>query len=344
MCFRYADLRSGRMIIKKSDNILSWQKRLTLRLQTILSRYSFHLILFLALAIGILYHIPAFKNPYITTDGDITQYIYWMNQFYDNDLFQNDLLTKFARYYTSLGVTSLYYIFSFIIHPYLLSNILAIVLFVAGACYVYKLVLYISNSNAALLAGMLFILSGIFLDVILGAFPRAFGHPLIIIFLYYLIRKKHLHSATILIMECLFYPVAFLLCEIVYFFSFFNLEKRKIRFSLEHGKIKYFAISTIICLAILTARYSVGTDPLIGSPVLKKEIVGHPEYYESGRFGLTPSPFLLREIVMCYPENATGAVDLFILLFIFVGVIGKKKKFLSSCFGFFIGCGNVYYS
>lgn len=166
------------------------------------------LIIFLAFVVGIYSQFPTFFNNYIISD-DVRQHIYWMQQFQDNGLFRNDLLTDYAKNYQPWGFVALYYIFSFIVDPMIVSKVIPIILLMVSSLYLFKLVKHITNDYAGFVAASIFMVTPIYLDRMIGGLPRAFAYPLLIIFLYYLVRKEYLKSSFVLILQCLFYPIVF---------------------------------------------------------------------------------------------------------------------------------------
>ena len=60
-------------------------------------------VLFAALAVYVIAHWPALTNPYVIND-DVRQQIFWMQQWIDPDLYQNDFLTEYAKNYVQWGV------------------------------------------------------------------------------------------------------------------------------------------------------------------------------------------------------------------------------------------------
>ena len=252
-------------------------------------------IIILAIGIGVMSQLPSFLNRYIIND-DVRQHVYWMQQFRDSGLFKNDLLTVYAKNYQPWGFIALYYVFSFMIDPMIISKIIPIVLFVVSSLYLFKLVREMTNNYTGFLAASIFMAAPIYLHRMVGGPPRAFGYPLLIIFLYYLIKKEYLKSSLVLILQCLFYPIVFLLSMLTYLFTFIKMQHKKIFFDKPVTKRKYFIIAIIICSFILCGKYVISYNPPIGKVVTKEQMVGNPEYYSKGRFGLLPTPPVLQSI------------------------------------------------
>lgn len=253
------------------------------------------LIILIASLVGIYSQFPSFFNKYIIND-DVRQHIYWMQQFQDNGLFRNDLLTEYAKNFQPWGFVALYYIFSFIADPMIVSKAIPIILLMVSSLYLFRLVKFITNDYAAFLAASIFIVTPIYFNRMIGGEPRAFGYPLLIIFLYYLVRKEYLKSSFVLILQCLFYPVVFLLSILTYLSAFIKIQHKETFFDKAITQRKYFIIAVIICGVILCSKYMISYSPSIGSVVTREQMVGNPEYYSKGRFNILPTPPLSQQI------------------------------------------------
>jgi len=182
-------------------------------------------VLLCALAIGIYYQWTALTHPYVT-DGDVRTHIYWMLQFRDPELFPNDLLTEYAKNRQPWGIVLVYYVFSFLIDPILFSKILGIFLFIISSFYIFKLGEDTGDAPTGFLAFTLFAMTPTFFHPMTGGIPRAFGYPLMILFLYYLVKKDYPKSAVMMVLPCLFYPV-------IFFYRFLLISFHSSRFKAE---------------------------------------------------------------------------------------------------------------
>ena len=254
-------------------------------------------IFLLALAAGITFQFSAFTCEYVA-NNDARQHIYWMRQFHDSGLFNDDLLTEFAKNYQPWGFVFLYYILSFFMDPLVLSKFLAVLLFAISSLYLFKLVSHFAGSYSGLLATLILIITpSPFLDWMAGGHPRAFGFPLLIIFLYYLIRKKHLGTSVALVLQCLFYPMVFLLGMVTYLFTFVRFRAGRIFFNGSAAKVKFFIPTALVCLFILCGKHLFWQNPDIGKIVTRAQMSGRPEFSVEGRSPVLPTPPLLKTAV-----------------------------------------------
>lgn len=166
------------------------------------------LIVITALAIGIYAYYPSLVNHYVIAD-DIRICTYWVGQFYDKGLFQDDLLTEYAKYHEPWGFHALYFLVSWLIDPILFGTILSIGLLALAAFYLYKLGNDLVGRFGGLLAALTFLVTPLYVGRMAGGIPRSFGYPLLIMFLYYLIKRYYWKTAVVLILQCLFYPLVF---------------------------------------------------------------------------------------------------------------------------------------
>ena len=192
-----------------------------------------------------------------------------MQQFRDGGLFKDDLLTEYAKFIQPWGFYFLYYILSFIIDPINISKILPVILLTISSLYLFKLVKHITNNYIGFLAALTFMATPIFLDSMVGGNPRSFGYPLLIIFLYYLIKNDYPKSSIILILQCLFYPIVFLLSTLTYLFTFIKIQHNKISFDKSDSKIKFFIIAMLVCSSILCWKHFFAYNPSIGTTVTR---------------------------------------------------------------------------
>ncbi len=87
------------------------------------------------------------------------------------------------------------------------------------------------------MGAVIFIITATFYKFMIGGHPRAFGFPLLIIFLYCLIQKQYLGAAIVMILQSLLYPVVFLLSTVTYLCTFIKIRDKKIYFDKVYYKI-----------------------------------------------------------------------------------------------------------
>jgi len=300
------------------------------------------LIILLAFIIVINSQFSSLINRYVIND-DVRQHIYWMQQFHDRGLFRNDLLTEYAKNYQPWGFIFLYYLFSFIADPLLISKILPIILFVLSSLYLFKLVKYLTNDYAALLAALFFMITPAYLERMSGGLPRAFASALLIIFLYYLIKREYMKSSLILLLQSLFYPMIFFVSILTYIFTFVKVRNKRISFDKSTVKNKAFICLALIAVFILGAKYTLSYNPRIGRVVSHKQMLSDPAYYAAGRYPVLPTPplseeisnnlsnILFSKILMRHPENffvKSGILNnaIFLIAILLLGFEAARRR------------------
>ncbi|OGX19465.1 MAG: hypothetical protein A3K83_01690 [Omnitrophica WOR_2 bacterium RBG_13_44_8b] len=254
-------------------------------------------VVLLAIAASVNFQFPVFTSKYIVKD-DVRQHIYWMQQFRDSDLFRNDLLTEYAKSYQPWGFIAVYYLLSFFIDPIVASKIMPIILVVLSSVYIFKLVRHIVNGYTGFLAALILMMTPHYLDRMTGGLPRSFAFPLVIMFLYYLIKRRYLQSSVILVLQSLFYPMICLISIPTYLCTFIRFENNRIFFDRSVVKKKFLIYAIVISAFILCAKYALIYNPSIGTTVSRGQMVGDPAYYESGRYRVLQTAPLPKMIAM----------------------------------------------
>lgn len=247
----------------------------------------FVLLLF-ALGIAFSSQWPALSRPDVMSD-DVRQHIFWMHQFRDPALFQNDLLTLYSKNFQPWGFVAVYWLFSFFADPFLLSKLLPFGLLLVSVFYLYRLVRDLAGTFAGVVAALMFTVNPVFFMRMTGGLSRGFAYPLMIAFLYYLVRRDYLKTAAVFVLQCLFYPVALPVCLLTYALSFFGIQGRRPAFFWDRKKAVCFAVSGILCFGLLGAKYLCERHPEIGEVMSGDQVVRNPDFYvEGGRDAFLP--------------------------------------------------------
>jgi hypothetical protein len=256
-----------------------------------------YIVFLIATAISINAYYPALVNDYVI-NGDIAQHVYWMEQFRDQELFRNDLLTEFAKTIQPWGFIEVYRLGSNFADPLWISKILPILMFVLSSVYVFKLVQIFAGSFTGFLAACLFMTMPIFLDTMSSGTARTFGLPFLIMFLHYLVKKDHAKASFVLMLQPLFYPVVFLISSLTYLLTFIELRTwRNLLNQQCIAKVIGFALAGIIGVATLAAKQVLDHKPSLGITVTRNEMNGRPEFSSAGRFQIVPTDSLVRSMI-----------------------------------------------
>ncbi len=193
------------------------------------ARYSriIHLlyVLVAASAVFVFAHWPALTNPYIT-DDDVRQQIFWMQQWRDPELYQNDLLTEYAKNYVPWGVQAIYAAAAPFINPVQFTKILTGFLFVVTAGFLFGIGLQFRDDLTPIFIACTFCAMGGFMYKISGGLAQSFAFPLLAAYLFFLGRNNLVVSAAVILLESLLNPYIFLLCAVTQgFFLTYNVGK-----------------------------------------------------------------------------------------------------------------------
>jgi hypothetical protein len=185
------------------------------RQQALSKQTLFWLTLSLGFAIfyGILGLQKALRGEYVAQD-DAREYVFWMQRFVNPELLPDDLIADYFKSITPLGFAAVYKLMASLgIHPLLLSKILPICLGLITSIYCFWLCLEIFPVPlAGFISTLLLNQSLWFKSDLVSATPKAFVYPLLLAFLYYLLRKSWLTICLIIVLEGLFYPPLLLIC------------------------------------------------------------------------------------------------------------------------------------
>jgi len=258
------------------------------------------LIILLVFVIGINSQFEALTNKYVFND-DARQHVYWTQQFRDCELFRNDLLTEYARNIQPWGFILFYYLTSFICDPFFVSKMLPIILFSISGLYVFKLIKHITNNIfSSFLGALIFMFSPVYLSRMVGGNARSFGYPLLIAFLYYLIKTRYFKLSITMILQSLFYPPIFLVSILTYAFCLIKIKQKKIYFDISLSKRFSFIIVVLLSGFVLLSKDNFTQhNPSIGRIITYREMVNWPELYEykKGRAPYVHLPPLKNAIV-----------------------------------------------
>lgn len=169
-------------------------------------------LIFTAIYAGIALQ-KAFSSEYVVQD-DARVYVFWMQRFLDPSLLPRDWIANYFQSVTPTGYAALYHLMSICgISPLLFSKILPAILGFITTSYCFFLSLeLLPVSMTAFLSSLLFNQTLWLRDDLVSATPRSFIAPLLLAFLYYLLRGTWLSVAVCIGLMGLFYPLGVFLC------------------------------------------------------------------------------------------------------------------------------------
>ncbi len=242
------------------------------------------LIFITVLTISFYLQREIFSSKYTYAD-DAEQHMYFLYQIKNPNLFKNDLLTEYAKYYQSPGYLVFYFTLSYFFDPLLITKISGVVLYALCLFLIFKIGLLFVNKIYASILFFFFLLTKIFILRINGGFARSFFMPFLLLFLYNLNKKNIVASSFSILLLGLFYPVGYIICLpifLIYSFVHRNLIRSRQK------------ILLIILIIILPAIYYLNKNIFysshdFGQLVNIEQMKNNIEYTDKGRFQVIPT-------------------------------------------------------
>lgn len=211
------------------DTVRERLRRMT-HIQRITQRLDWRIVLTIMSLLAVLWlQAPRFVDEF-RVDGDFRSF-YWMSKFQDPALFPDDPFGSYS--YTdirlpwgdlpldfySLGYGLLFYAASFLMTPIFFSKILAFVLLPITVWYLLEFGQSARDrgTGVALAAGFMFLnlASPSSISIVTGL-QRSFACSLIIVFIYYLHRRKYSGAAVVVLLSTLIYAPMFVLAAVTW--------------------------------------------------------------------------------------------------------------------------------
>lgn len=244
-------------------------------------RFWFSLSLVFAAFYGFLAVQQAFSSPYFIQD-DARQHIFWMQRYLDPGLFPDDLIADYFQAVAPVGYAAFYKGLALLgIEPTLVSKVLPPLLGLVAASYGYWLCLELFPSPlASFLASVMLSQSLWCSDELVSATPRAFLYPLLLAFLYYLVRQNHGLCLVAIALQAGFYPQIALISLGLVAIRLIHWTQGGL--SLSKNKQDYWLLTLGCCLILGLILYMQGSADF-GPVVTRWEALNMPEFQVKGR-------------------------------------------------------------
>lgn len=273
----------------------------------------------------------ALLNQYVFHD-DCNQYTFSYYKLGDPQLFPDDLLTSYALRYNTKAVVLFYALLGKIIDPLALSKILPFVLCFLAALYAFLIGEETDRPDVGFLAAVLFIMHSWTFSCFSGGHAKAFAFPLLLSFLFYVIKKNYFVLSILLVLQIFTYPpvaaVSMVTIVLLFLLPLIYSEKP----ARDVKDIKFFSLLLAAGMLILCGMY-LRPDDFMGSVFSFREMLQMPEFYAGGRDPHFIASFsALRnggaaENVIGFPPYAPPTwILLFMSLAGFVLILRKKIK------------------
>lgn len=269
------------------------------------SNYIF-LVILSSLFVYLFGHYESLINQYVIND-DVRQQIYWMQRWLDHELFQNDLLTRYAENYVPIGVKSIYHAFSGIMNPVQFSKILTGLLFVVNALLLFIIGTRFTDDLTAFIITVCSFLFTSFIAKMSGGMSQSFAYPLLFTYLYFLASKNLLGASLTIMIQSIFNPYIFVLCFATHsLYLLWNLwgyvaltdveSEERVQPEITLSKLILMNIPVLVGVLSMIIQHVYLRTTEFGDLISWVDIYGNIEYTSSGRYQLVPGPDLYWEL------------------------------------------------
>jgi hypothetical protein len=193
-----------------------------------------------------------FQSPYVVGD-DARQHIFWMERWLDPELFPGDIIADYYQSVSPPGFVALYWLMAEAgIEPILLSKLLPCVLGLVTTGYCFALCFEILSVPAAGFFGSLLLNQIVWSRPDLtSATPRAFIYPILLAFLFYLMRRSVVGCLTSIALQGLFYPtIAFVMSGLL-ILNLARIKDRNLRLTSDRRDFVICAIGVGLTIIII---------------------------------------------------------------------------------------------
>ncbi|MEH2205041.1 MAG: hypothetical protein V7K53_13345 [Nostoc sp.] len=225
----------------------------------------------------------AFTSKYIVSD-DAREYISWIYRYFNPDLFPGDLIADYFQSVTPIGYGIVYKIIAALnIDPILFGKIFPLVLGLITTSYCFVVSMEILPvPMVGFIASLLLNQSLCLHDDLFSATPRDFIYPLVLAFIYYLIRSSVFGILIVFALQFLIYPIIGFINLLILLLRLFRWQNGQITISHNRKDFILFVAATITA-GILILPYTIQSSqfgPTITAAVARTM----PEYWDGGRF------------------------------------------------------------
>lgn len=241
----------------------------------------FGLSLLLPLYYGVVTLVYTLQTPYLIQD-DVRQHVFWMQQFINPDLFQGDLIADYFKTVAPVGYTTVYQTLAQLgFDPLIVAKVLPLILGLIAISYGFWLVLVIFPVPFGAFITSLVLTQSLWLqDDLVTATPRAFIYPILLAFLYYLLKGSVWLSLGAIALQALFYPqlaivqVGVLTMRLVHWRSGLRLSRRW----QDYG-VWLLGCSIVLALVLTFSTHLANYGPTVTAAQMRTM----PEFLENGR-------------------------------------------------------------
>jgi hypothetical protein len=224
----------------------------------------------------------AFSSPYVVQD-DVRQHVFWMWRFVDPELLPHDLIADYFQSVAPAGYTALYKLMALLgVHPLIFSKIVPVGLEIGVTVFCFYLCLEICPVPIVAFASTILLNQSLWMDGDLpSGTPRAFIYPLLLAFLYFLLRRSTPICTVIILLQGLFYQPLVLISMALLGVRVLRWHKGRVRFSTDRKDYQLFAIGSLAGVIILSPQLLFPSP--YGPTITGAEARSLPEFLPGGR-------------------------------------------------------------
>ncbi|MDE5115394.1 MAG: hypothetical protein O4803_14545, partial [Trichodesmium sp. St15_bin1_1] len=253
----------------------------------------------LSMTLAVLYGFLALKKAFLSSlsvQDDARQHIFWMQRFFNADLFPNDLIADYFQSVAPAGYTWLYKSLAFIgINPLILAKIIPFILGLICTYYIFRITLEILPVTMAGFIAALVMNQAIWMkDDVASATPRAFIYPFFLAFLYYLIRGSLVRMGIAIALVGLFYPQYVFVASGMLILRLICWRNGRFQFSSKKQDFIFCGVGLSTAFFVLLP-YAL-TSSEFGPTISREAAMKLREFYPNGRstfFHVHPKDFWL---------------------------------------------------
>ena len=232
--------------------------------------FSYRFWFFLSIITSVFFSLASLKLAFqtaFTIQDDARQHIFWMQQFNDSSLFNNDLIVDYFKSVAPAGFTILYRLVNSLgIDVFLFNKFSPLLICLVTSIYCFRVCVTIFPIPwAGFLSTLLLNQNLWMLDDLSSGTPRAFIYPLFLAFIYYLLRHDLWLCLLMIILQGLFYPQTVLLSAMVLLIKLVCQAKINSLTIIEQKQTKlyYWGLITAVVILFFYSWKTFSFDPII---------------------------------------------------------------------------------
>lgn len=242
--------------------------------------------LVLSLTITLTYSLlalqEAFNGNYVVQD-DARQHVFWMRRFLDPNLFPDDLIADYFQAVAPWGYRLVYWLPAQLgVDPLLWNKFLPIFLNLITASFCFGICLELLPIPFGAFSGTVLLGQSLgFTATVVSGTQKAFIYPLLLAFIYFLLKKRLFATLVVIALQGLFYPQILLITAVTLFIRLFHFQEGRVQLTRERNQ-RWFSLLGLGVAIIVMLPFALKTNEF--APVITPEQAQQlPEFLPGGR-------------------------------------------------------------